>query len=385
MKACGAVIAGGGIIGSSIAYHLALKGLKNIYVVDKFPKPGMGSTGNATGGFRAQFGSEINIRLSLLSYEKLNSFKDETGIDPGFEKRGYLFLAQNDDELSRLKLANQLQKSCGLREAEILSPEEIIKPNPYINHTGIIGGSFCSTDGFIKPLNILMGYIQSAKKLGVTFLYETEIKEFIKKGNLISSAVTSEGYFESEIFINASGAWAGEAARLARAEIPVKPLKRQVCAVFGKDLLPETMPMTIWIDNSFHFRIRDGKLILLLPAEPENNNPFDTTVEDSWLEKVFHIGKERIPALKNCHIDKESSWAGLYEMSPDEHVLLGLCSGLENFYLACGSSGHGVMHSPAIGQLLAELILNKKTSVDVSALSPARFNEGKEIKSIEFF
>jgi sarcosine oxidase, subunit beta len=385
MKACGAVIAGGGVIGASIAYHLAKKGLKDIVVIDKFPKPGMGSTGKATGGFRAQFGSEINIRLSILSYEKLNSFKDETGIDPHFEKYGYLFLAQNDDELSILKQANQLQKSCGLNKAEILSPDEIKKLNPYINHTGIVGGSFCGTDGFIKPLNILMGYIESAKKLGVTFLYETEITELIKKGTRISSAVTSKDYFESEIFINACGAWAGEAARFARAEIPVKPLKRQVCAVYEKDLLPGTMPMTIWIDNSFHFRMRDGRLILLLPAEPENNNPFDTILEDTWLEKVFSIAKERIPVLKNSNIDKGSSWAGLYEMSPDEHVLLGLCQGMDNFYLACGSSGHGVMHSPALGQLLSELIMDKKTSVDISALSPARFNEGKQIKSIEFF
>jgi sarcosine oxidase subunit beta len=384
MKTAGAVIIGGGVIGSGIAYHLALKGLKDIVVLDKFTQPGLGSTGKATGGFRAQFGSEINVKLSLLAYQKLLSFKDETGVDPEFKQQGYLFMAQNEEEFSRLKKANALHKSCGV-SAQILLRDEIQKLNPHINYNGIIGGIYNLSDGFINPLRILEGYKQSAEKLGVEFLYNTEVKQLTVKNGKIISAITNNETIEAGIIINAAGAWAGETAKLAGIEIPLEPLKRQVCSLTEKNILPAELPMTVWIDNSFHFRIRGGRVILLLPCEPENKEAFDMQLEQGWLEKVFGIAGERIPVLKNCTVDKQNSWAGLYEMSPDEHIMLGLAPGMENFYLANGSSGHGVMHSPAIGQLLAELITDGSASTDISSLSPNRFNEGNEIKSIEFF
>lgn len=386
MKSADVLIAGGGVIGASIAYHLAVQGFKNILVMDKFPQPGSGSTGKATGGFRAQFGSEINIKLSLLSRSKLLSFKDELGVDPEFRQTGYMFLAQNENELTLLRNANSLQKSCGLTQAEIISIEDIKKINPYINNSGITGGAFCPTDGFISPLEILKGYTEGARRLGVTFAYGSEIKGFIVQGSNIESVITSSGKTDAKIIINAAGAWAGEIAKLAGADLPIKPLKRQVAAARGKDILPADLPMTVWTDNSFHFRMKDGKLILLLPSEPQNPDPFNTDVEDAWLDKVFSIAKERIPKINDTSIDKAGSWAGLYEMSPDEHVMLGLVPGLENFYLAGGSSGHGVMHSPAIGELLAGIISGEKdVAVDTSILSPDRFTENKPIKSIKFF
>ncbi len=381
-----AVITGGGVIGASIAYHLALDGLKKILVIDKNPAPGLGSTGKATGGFRAQFGSGINIKLSLLSRKKLLSFKNETGVDSCFQQRGYLFIAQNEHELNTLKQANLLQKSCGLDEAEIIGAEEIKKLNPHIKYNGIIGGAFCNSDGFISPIQILKGYTEAAERLGVKFQYGTEVTGFFSEEGNIKSVTTAGDSISAGIFINAAGAWAGEIAKLAGADIPLKPLKRQVAVINKKNLLPESLPMTIWTGSSFHFRMRDGNLILLLPDEPVSKEPFSTEVEDKWLDKVFAIAKDKIPCLQNCRVDKAASWAGLYEMSPDEHVMLGLAVGKNNFYLANGSSGHGVMHSPAIGQLLAEIILDGKSkSIDTHELSPARFKQNKPIQSINFF
>ncbi len=385
MNSPAVTIVGGGVIGASIAYHLASKGFRNIKVIDQAPKPGSGSTGKATGGFRAQFGSEVNIKLSLLSRQKLLSFKDEFEVDPHFQQTGYLFLAQNQNELNLLNQANVLQKSCGLNEAEIVSHYDIKKINPYIEHTGIIGGAFCKSDGFISPLKILEGYITAAERLGVKFEYETELKGFKIENGKIITAITNKNNIETEIVINAAGAWAGEIAKLAGANIPVKPLKRQAAVVKRKKLLPEDSPMTIWIDNSFHFRMRDRNMVMLLPLEPENKELFNTEIENGWLEKIFTIAQERIPILHSCVIDKSDSIAGLYEMSPDEHVLLGLAPELKNFYLANGSSGHGVMHSPAIGQLMAELIAGEKPSINIADLNPSRFIEGKPTKSIPFF
>ena len=385
MSSPAVIIVGGGVIGASIAYHLASKGFRNIIVIDQAPKPGSGSTGKATGGFRAQFGSEINIKLSLLSRQKLLSFKDEFGVDPGFQQFGYLFLAQNENELNLLKQANNLQKSCGLNEAEIISIDEIKKLNPCINNNGIAGGAFCSTDGFIIPLKILEAYIAAAQRLEVKFEYGTELKGFKIENGKITTAITNKNSIDTEIVINAAGAWAGETARLAGIDIPVNPLKRQAAVIHEKNIFSDNLPMTVWIDTSFHFRMRDGNLIMLLPLEPENKELFNTEIENGWLEKIFTIAQERIPILHSCVIDKSDSIAGLYEMSPDEHVLLGLAPELKNFYLANGSSGHGVMHSPAIGQLMAELIAGEKPSVDIHPLRPSRFLENSPVESIKFF
>jgi len=384
-----AVIIGGGVIGASIAYHLShsASGLKNIAVIDKAPAPGMGegSTAKATGGFRAQFGSEINIKLSLLSRKKLLAFKDETGVDTCFEQNGYLFIAQNEDELSRLKLANALQCQFGVTDAVILNPDEIHDLNPHICLNGITGGAFCQSDGFIKPLEILKGYFQAAVRNGVEFFYNTDITGFEINSGEIISAKTSHGDLHSGIFINAAGAWAANIGKLAGISIPVTPLKRQAAKISEKDILPADLPMTIWVNNSFHFRVRDGHVILLLPAPPDDPDPFSTQPETKWLGKVFDTAKDKIPVLRSAAVDKNNSWAGLYEMSPDEHVMLGKTPGLDNFYMACGSSGHGVMHSPALGELMSQIITGTKTTFNAASLDPARFENGKLIEQIHFF
>lgn len=382
MKTYDAVIIGGGVIGASIASHLAKKGFGKICVIDK-GSPGSGSTGKATGGYRAQFGSEINIKLSLLSKKELLSFQDETGIDPGYKPFGYLFLAQNDEELAKLKDANALQKKCGVDDAVLVTTEEIKSLNPYIEYSYITGGTFCQSDGFITPLNILQGYSESAKKHGAEFIYNRGVTSIEAKDGRITCVNSLNESYSAGVVINAAGAWAGLIGKMAGATIPVTPLKRQVCRILEQNTIPESTPMTIWVDNSFHFRMRDNHLILLMPCEPENND--DLSPEKNWLSKVFAAANERLPLTNNCHIDYSASCAGLYEISPDEHVLLGLAPGFHNFYLANGSSGHGVMHSPAIGQLLSEIITGEDAAIDVSCLSPNRFNKGKHIRSIEFF
>lgn len=377
------IIIGAGVIGASIAYHLTLNGVKNIIVLDCNAEPGNGSTCRATGGYRSQFGSKINIQLSLIARQKLIDFKFEHGIDPGYVQAGYLFLAQNEKELDNLKRANALQRSCGLKDAVLVPGDDIRKLNPYINSENIIGGTFCQSDGFIKPMNILNGYINSAKKSGVEFLYDTKVTGINRSPSNVMSIDTSQGIIKGDVVVNAAGAWAAEIARFAGESIPVKALKRQVCSIKEKNTLPENTPMTIWVDTAFHFRMRNEYLILLLPDEPENNN--DLNIESAWLEKVFTVSKEKIPALKGCSIDKTGSWAGYYEVSPDEHLILGKAENLNNLYYANGSSGHGVMHSPAIGELLANIICGKQNEIDTDILSPNRFSAGKLIEQIPFF
>lgn len=377
------VVIGAGVIGASVAYHLGLNGIRNILVIDGNPKAGMGSTCRATGGYRGQFGSAINIQMSLISRQKLIDFKYEHGIDPGYTQAGYLFLAQNEKELDNLKLANALQRSCGLKDAVLVPGDDIRKLNPYINSKNIIGGTFCQSDGFIKPMNILQGYINSAKNNGVEFLYDSKVTAVIRSQSNIMSIETTRGEIKGDIFINAAGAWAADIAAYAGDSLPVKKLKRQVCSIKEKNTLPENTPMTIWVDTAFHFRMRNEHLILLMPDEPGNND--DPGIEDIWLNRVYELACRRIPFVSNCSIDKDSSWAGYYEISPDEHIILGRSERLNNLYYANGSSGHGVMHSPAIGELLANLVCNKSNKIETGFLGLNRFAAGKLIEQIPFF
>jgi sarcosine oxidase subunit beta len=373
------VIVGGGVVGASVAYHLAARGAGDVVVLERGARSGEGSTGRATGGFRAQFGTRVNVQLSLLAREKLLRFKEETNVDPGFRQCGYIFVACDEDELAALVSAQSVQRECGLTEARTVNVEDVARLNPAVNVEGVTGGVYCPTDGFIRPLEVLRGYEEAAARMGVRFERGVEVEGFRKDARgTLESVHTSRGEFSARAFVNAAGAWAGEVGRMAGVSVPVTPLRRQVAITGPCELLPEEMPMTIFVGDGFHLRVRDGRVLLLWPDEPRTEDALDTRVEDEWIDEVVRRARERVPCLKDTEVERGSCWAGLYEMSPDRHALLGRAAGLENFYLANGSSGHGVMHSPALGQLLTEIILDgEATTLDASALRPTRFDEGE--------
>jgi sarcosine oxidase, subunit beta len=373
------VVVGGGIIGASVAYHLAQRQAGSIVVLEKEPALGRGSTGRATGGYRAQYSTEINVRLSLLARDALRRFSEDTGIDPGYRPVGYLWIATNADEYADLVEAHAIQQKNGLHEATLLTPREVLEKNPFVKMNGIVGGAFCQTDGFIRPLEILRGYTEAARRLGVRFQCASEVTALGRSSDgRIHEVHTKEGLaLETFAVVNAGGAWAQDIARLAHIEIPVVPLRRQVALTEPCDRLPADMPLTIFMNDGFHLRVRDDRILLLRPTPERPDDPHATTVDPEWLEKTAQIAKERFPCLEDVQVDKENSWAGLYEMSPDKHAILGAAPNCPNLYLANGSSGHGVMHSPALGRLLAEIIMDgKASSLDTFPLRPSRFAEG---------
>src|SRR5918911_1690269 len=359
MRSAEVVIIGGGVIGASVAYHLAARGVRDVLVLERGAGPGAGSTGRATGGFRAQFGTRVNVELSLLSREKLLRFGEETGVDPGFRQHGYLFVAGDEGELRELASAQAIQHECGLAEACVVNVEDVARLNPALNLEGVAGGVYSPSDGFIRPLEILRGYTEAAARLGARFLYGVTV-EGVRKGKegKTGTLLTSGGEVSAGAFVNAAGAWAGELGRLLGVEIPVTPLRRQVAVTRPCDLLPEAMPMTIRAGDGFHLRVRDGRVLLLWPDVPRAEVAFDTNVDEEWLTTVVAKAHANVHCLRRAEIDRAACWAGLYEMSPDRHALLGRAEGFEDLYLANGSSGHGVMHSPALGQLLSEIILD---------------------------
>lgn len=363
------VVIGGGVVGCSVAYHLARAGVERVTVVDR----GGGSTERATGGFRAQFASAINVRLSLVSLEKLLRFADETGVDPGYQPHGYLFIASELPQLERLRNGLSVQKEAGSMAAHELSAQEVLAHNPFLSPEGIVGGTFSAIDGFIKPTEIQRGYREAAARLGVRFL-QSSARQLRKLEHRVVEVETDGESLPCGAVVNAAGAWAAEVARMVDVVLPVTPLRRQVAVTAVTTVLPESMPMTVFADG-FHCRVRDQRVLLLQPS-PAAEDTFDVSVQPEWVAQVRASASARLPCLRD--VPFASTYAGLYEMSPDDHAILGFAPGVDNFLLVNGSSGHGVMHSPALGQLATELLtLGKASTVDLSELRPSRFQEGR--------
>lgn len=371
------IVIGAGIIGSSVAFHLSKRGAR-VTVLERDAAPATdlrasASCARATGGFRVQYGTEINAWLSLLAREELLEFEALTGVNPGYEPRGYVFLAQTDAEMQALEAAIGVQRRAGLEVSTLVDRDEIRALNPALNLDEVVGGSHCPWDGFVRPLEMRRGYQQAAEALGARFAFGAQVR-LERDGN--SVAVLHDGQrLEADVVVNAAGAWAADVLERAGLSLPVVPVKRQIAATVPTDVLPAHMPMTIFAGDGFHLRVRDGRVLLLMPW---NFAAQDLEFDASWLPEVLRLAHARVPVLEGMPV--ESGWAGLYEVSPDGHALIGAHWDAPNLILANGSSGHGVMHSPAIGRLVSELIVDgRASSLDIHALRPERFLEGEPI------
>ena len=377
MRTASVVVAGCGVVGASVAWHLALRGVRDVLVLDRGARAGLGSTGAATGGFRAQFASPVNVRLSLIARDELRRFPDEVGADPGFDPRGYLWIARDPERLAQLRAAREVQVGEGLIEAVEVDAGEIRRLQPAIDTAGVIGGTYCPTDGYIVPVAMLHGYIAAAERLGARFEWNAGVTgiERGRTGGIVAVRVGAER-IACERLVNAAGAWSAGLAALAGVALPVVPLRRQVAMTAPTAAIPPSSPMTIWVEDGFHLRPRDGRVLIAFPSPGDPRDPFSIAVEPSWLLDVGRRKDERVPALRSIPIDPAACWAGLYEMSPDRHAILGEAPGWPGLYFANGSSGHGVMHAPALGALLAEILTDGRAStMDVAPLRPVRFEE----------
>ncbi|MBM4330838.1 MAG: FAD-binding oxidoreductase [Deltaproteobacteria bacterium] len=373
-KTADIVIVGGGIIGASIAYHLVQKGAKGIVLLEK-GMLGEGSTGKCAGGIRAQFSTEINIRFSLESLKTWNNFEEITGVDLGFKRAGYLFLATTEAEWSIFRENSALQHQFGIH-VELLSPKEINYRWPYLKVDDLTGGTFCSLDGYAGPYEALSGFVKGARQGGVKIYEGTEVLEIYQKNGKISSVRTAKGDISSPIVVNAAGPYAEEVGKMAGVEVPVQPYRRQLFFTAPFPWIPDPIPLVIDFHRAWYFR-REGAGLLI--SGPKDNLPsFNVNVDFAAMVEVAENSIYRVPIMEKAEIN--SGWAGSYEISPDNHAILGEVPGVEGFFLANGFSGHGFQHSPAVGRVMAELIIEEKPSIDISCLSIDRFRKGQLIR-----
>jgi sarcosine oxidase, subunit beta len=370
------VIIGGGIVGSSVAYHLAEAGCSGVLIIEREERPGMGSTAKSMGGVRAQFATPINIKMSLYSIELFSRFEEVTGHTAGYKPHGYLFVATNERHLDYLKANLLRQRACGLKNAEIVTREDIVRTVPELIANDVVGGSFCPTDGFVDPYSVMTGFAKRAREQGVRMWLETEVTGIDVQRARVAGVQTSRGYVSTPAVINAAGPWAAGVARLADVEIPVEPLRRQIVKTESFSQLSPRLPMVIDMSSGFHFR-PEGSSFLLAWPDPEQTYGFRTDFDYGFIEKILTHAVNRVPVFADVEVNPRRCWAGMYEVTPDHHAIIGPAPGVEGMFLANGFSGHGVMHSPATGKIVSEWVLNATSSFAYAeTLRAERFAEG---------
>jgi sarcosine oxidase subunit beta len=380
MKSADVIIVGGGIVGSSIAYHLAADGCGNVLVIEREAHQGKGSTGKSMGGVRAQFTTPVNIQMSLYSIPFFSRFEQVVGFPSGYKPQGYLFVATEERHLAYLRDNFNRQTGLGLKSVQLLPPGDVARIAPEIRSDDIVGGSFCATDGFVDPHSVMTGFMSKAMEHGVELMRETEVTGIRTDAQGVCGVETNQGFIASRAIVNAAGPWAGLLAKLAGVDLPIEPLRRMLVPTEPFDKVSQKSPMVVDMATGFHYR-PEGLGLLMAWNDPMETPGFKTNFDPAFIEKILSRGVQRLPSLEEAEVNPRRAWAGLYAMTPDHHAVLGPVPSVPGFFLANGFSGHGVMHSPATGRILADLILKGTTDlIDASSLSFDRFAAGRLIE-----
>jgi sarcosine oxidase subunit beta len=397
------VIIGSGIVGSSVAYHLTEQGCTNVLVIEREAHQGKGSTGKSMGGVRAQFATPVNIQMSRYSIDFFSRFDDVVGYPADYRAHGYLFCATTERHLAYLRANRERQLALGLQNVEEVDAATIAAFVPQLRVDDILGGTYCPTDGFVDPHSVMMGFMLKARERGARLWLDTEVtgievsgvaggpphrsagvppamsaqRENDDNDRRILGVNTSRGFVSSPVVVNAAGPWAASVAKMAGIDLPVEPLRRQLVPTEPFADLPQRFPMVIDMSTGFHFR-REGKGILLAWNDPEETPGFKTEFDPAFVEKILTRAADRVPCLVDAAVNPRRAWAGLYEMTPDHHAIIGAAPDVKGLFFANGFSGHGVMHSPASGRITADLILQGHSElIDTTLLQLERFAEGR--------
>ncbi len=371
------VVIGGGVMGASTAYHLALRGLRDVVLLESQSFFGQGATGKCAGGIRYQFSTEINVRLSLLSLPMLDRFEDETGQAIDLRKIGYLLLATTERNITEFRRNVALQHSLGV-PTEWLDGNEVRRRVPQLATDDVLAATFHGGDGLADPNSVVAGYVSAARRLGVRLFNDAPVTGLETDGGRVTAVQTPHGRIACEMVVNAAGPWAGLVGALAGVELPIVPVRRQMLTTTALPTLDPEFPFVIDFNRSLYFH-REGDGLLTGMSNPHQPPGFDESIDEEWNLVHLEEAVTRLPLLARAGI--RTRWAGLYEVTPDAHPIIGGVPGLDGFYVVAGFSGHGFMHGPAAGLLLSEIILDGRAhTLDIAQLSYERFAKGQLIQ-----
>ncbi|MFC4504333.1 MULTISPECIES: NAD(P)/FAD-dependent oxidoreductase [Streptomyces] len=362
------VVIGGGVMGTSIAYHLAAAGVRDVLLLER-DELAAGSTSKAAGGVRAQFSDELNIQLGARSLEAFARFGEETGHDIGLHRVGYLFLLSTPEEVASFEAGVRLQNALGVR-SRLIDPAEAQRLSPLITTDGLLAAAFSPDDGHCTPEAVVQGYAAAARRCGARILRHTAVTGIETYGDTITAVDTTLGRVITDTVICAAGPWSRAVGAMVGVDLPVQPLRRQIAVTEPMPGLPPDLPMTIDFTSTFYFH-GEGPGLLVGMSDPDERPGFATDTHDRWIPRLASVMERRAPALLDLR--RTGGWAGLYELTPDHNALIGEAPSVSRFLYATGFSGHGFLQGPAVGEVVRDLYLGRVPFVDVTPLSAGRF------------
>jgi sarcosine oxidase, subunit beta len=369
------VIVGGGVVGASIAYHLAARGVRDVLVLER-DQLGSGSTARNAGGVRLQFSTEINVLLSLRSLPRIERFAEEMGVDPHLRQVGYLFLITEERDVAPFEESLAMWKRLGV-PAQRLDAAGVHRIFPELRVDDLRFATLCMRDGYCDPTSLLNGYVARAREKGVRFREHEPAIAITREGGRVTAVQTAKGDIACATVVNAAGAWAAEVGRLAGIDLPIRPLRRQIFVTDPVPGLDREFPLTVEFASTLYFHRESGGVLMGM-ADPTDGPGFESSVNWDFLPTLVERALYRLPILERAKV--KTGWAGFYEDTPDKHPIIGAIPGVEGFLCAAGFSGHGIMHAPAAGEAIAEMVTDGRTSLDVTPLAYDRFRRGELIK-----
>jgi glycine/D-amino acid oxidase-like deaminating enzyme len=361
------VVVGGGVVGTSIAFHLAEAGV-DVCLLERGQLAG-GSTSRAAGGFRAQFSDPLNIAIGLRSIEAFTRFGERPGAEIDLHQVGYLFLLDRPEDVTAFEASLTLQNELGV-PSRFVPLDEAATLCPIAGLEGVLAATFSPFDGHASPEAVTQGYASAARAHGANVVTGCTLDGIDVSGGGIGRVETSRGGINTETVVCAAGVWSPEVARLVGVELPVEPYLREVGFTGPTPGLPDGIPLTVDFSTGFYFH-REGPGLLFGMADRDQAPGLDAATDPAWLERVMEVADRRCPSLLDMGI--AGGWKGHYEVTPDHNALVGEATGVRRFLYATGFSGHGFLQGPAIGEIVRDLVLGREPFVDVAPLSVERF------------
>ena len=363
-----AIVVGAGIVGASCAYEMALRGL-GVTVLEREASPALGSTGRSAAGVRVQFTTRPNIELSMHSLPVYRNFRERHGFEVGYRDIGYLLLVPPDRWEQHLR-AVALQHSLGA-PVDILTPDLARRYLPFATD-GLAGATYGPWDGVIDPHMATHAWVAMGRAAGVDYRFSAAVTALRPDGGGWRVDTATESFACGHV-INAAGAWSGATARLAGLRVPVRPKRIQIF-LSGPIADERVYPLTIDLGTGVYLRSEGDRVLFGLDTHADDG--FTEGIDWNWLEEVLLAGVERFPWWADLGIDRRGSWWGYYGVTPDNSPVIGFNPGARGWVDACGFSGHGIMHAPATGLAVSELVADGRShTLDVTAFRHGRFEE----------
>jgi sarcosine oxidase subunit beta len=382
------IVVGGGVVGAAVAYFLAERRESGVTLLER-AELGSGTSKGGLGGIRHQFVDELDVRLSKLATAFWRNYDDLTAARHDFQQRGYLFLANTEEGLEELRRPMPLYERVGVN-VEMVDRATIADLVPGMRVDDVVGGRFGAEDGYGDPLDALAGFAAFATLGGVRIREGVTVRELVRNGDRVTGVRTDEGELSADRVLLATGCWTAPLAATAGIAVPIWPYAR---SIMESQPIPQLRrsPMVIELESGFHFRPKGNRVRFAMPnighdgsiekgptnapkSFPGEYAPLDVPPAlEPW---VRARAAWRHPDLADVEI--RSSWSCYYEMTPDDHPIVGAVPGAEGLYIAAGFSGHGFMHAPATAQLIVEEMLDGRArTLDITDLSLERFQTGR--------